>query len=282
MSPLAKVFVLVNFVLSVAFFGSSATLFATRTNWREEALRYKKDSENELERVRESFKKQGGRLVDLAKNYEKLMVNYNTVSAEKIKLETTLTEARGELAKAHNRIDTEVKRGTQLDSRVQDLDKKNGDLLQRRDQALKEAGDAKAQMEVATNEMQRSRLDLHKANERHSKTLIALNELTEKAQTMEFQLQALAKAGVDVDLIGSPPPIDAVIQAVNKEGLVVLSVGREQKVQEGYEFTVYRGDHFVGKVKVIKVYDELAGARVLYTASDNDVIQVGDKAATQL
>jgi len=80
----------------------------------------------------------------------------------------------------------------------------------------------------------------------------------------------------------SAPPIDAVIQAVkNEDKLVVLSVGKDQKVQEGYQFTVYRGDKFVGKVQVIKVYDDLAGARVLYT-QDGEAIQVGDQAATQL
>ena len=78
------------------------------------------------------------------------------------------------------------------------------------------------------------------------------------------------------------PPIDAVVQAVEaSRGLVVLSVGSDQKVHEGYQFIIYRGDKFLGKAQVIKVYADLCGARILYTQM-GESIQAGDQAATQL
>lgn len=60
--------------------------------------------------------------------------------------------------------------------------------------------------------------------------------------------------------------IAARVDAIDKENeLVVLSVGTDQKVEVGDEFTIHRGVEFVGKVKVVKVYPDLSGARVLFT-----------------
>jgi len=78
------------------------------------------------------------------------------------------------------------------------------------------------------------------------------------------------------------PPIHAKVNAVDpKEKLVVLSAGKDQKVENGYEFLVYRGGQFVGKVQVIKVYPDLSGARILF-AKDGMEIEQGDSATTSL
>ena len=78
------------------------------------------------------------------------------------------------------------------------------------------------------------------------------------------------------------PPIDAVVQVVRPPGdLAVLSVGSQQGVQEGFEFTVHRRGRFVGRLLVIKVYPDLCAARILITAQ-GEAIQVGDKTEATL
>src|SRR5262249_26086232 len=78
----------------------------------------------------------------------------------------------------------------------------------------------------------------------------------------------------DPEAVPDAPPINGVVEVVdNDQKLVVLSVGRNQKVREGYTFTVYRGDRFVAKVKVVKVFDDLAGAKIVFT-NENESIQV--------
>jgi hypothetical protein len=282
MSPLAKVFVVVNFILGVTFFGSSATLFMTRVNWRAEALRYKKESEDKLIEVEKRYTSRGQTVVEQGKQLVHLNADFNSVSADKTALQTTLNGVQGQLATANLRIDTEVKEKTQLTSRLQDLEKKTTELTTSLETARKDAEDAKGAKEVAVNEMTRIRLDLDKSNDLYSKLLIEHKALQEKAETMLVQIEAAKRAGINFDLVTDPPPINAVVQAVKADDkLVVLSVGRDQKVQEGFKFTVYRGDHFVGKVQVIKVYEDLAGARILFT-QEGEAIQVGDSAATQL
>jgi len=276
------VFVVVNLILSVFFFGSSATLFAIRVNWRQKALEFKDEASKNLKEIEESYKKQGTRLVDLAKLHERLNANYNSVSTEKTNLQNKLTEVEGQVSTANTRIETEVKEKTQLLSTQQDLQKHNTELTGLVETLRKEADEAKLLAKNANDEYTRIRLDLDKLNGEYSANLIAFKELQDKADAMTTQIAAVARKIPDMSLIRSEAPIDAVIQAVrNEEKLVVLSVGKDQKVQEGYQFTVYRGDKFVGKVQVIKVYDDLAGARVLYT-QEGEAIQVGDQAATQL
>ena len=76
-----------------------------------------------------------------------------------------------------------------------------------------------------------------------------------------------------------PPPIEGVVEDVDSElRLVVLSVGKNDGVKPGYEFTVYRGDRFIAKVRVTKTYDNLSGARILLP--DDAVVQRGDRAMT--
>ncbi len=78
------------------------------------------------------------------------------------------------------------------------------------------------------------------------------------------------------------PPIDAFVDDLNVEDrIVILSVGEDQKVREGFEFTVYRVDRFVGKIRVTRVFRNSSRARILFT-NEGETFQVGDKAATQI
>ena len=59
--------------------------------------------------------------------------------------------------------------------------------------------------------------------------------------------------------------VNGVVKAVDREArLVILSFGREEGVREGEQFTVSREDQFIGKVEVIRLYADLAGAQILF------------------
>jgi len=282
MSPLARVFVVVNLILAIAFFGTSATLFATRQNWREMAEKYKKKAEDDLAASKKRWEDVGARIVKINEDRLKAQTNLNSTVAEKVKVESKLNETEAKVKTLDTRIDNEVKEKTALTGRLQDLEKKNAELNSLVDAKTKESDEAKANMEKYKAEYTRIRIDLDRVNEQKKGSEIELATVKSKLETAELQLDWVKKNNPTLSLDGIAPPIDAIVQAVEGDKkLVVLSVGKDQKVKEGFEFTVYRGDRFVGKVKVIKVWDDLAGARILYT-SENEAVQVGDKAATQI
>ena len=58
--------------------------------------------------------------------------------------------------------------------------------------------------------------------------------------------------------------------------LVMLSVGSDDGVKRGYRFTIRRGERYIGKVEVERVFNDMCSARIL-TKSD---VKEDDDAAT--
>jgi predicted RNase H-like nuclease (RuvC/YqgF family) len=95
-------------------------------------------------------------------------------------------------------------------------------------------------------------------------------ELT--AQVNKFkELDELRKSG------RAPMSLSGKVVAINKPwSFVILDIGKEQKLVEGVELTVYRGDTFVGKVRTVTVDANTAVADILGDWSKGE-IQVGDQ-----
>jgi len=96
-----------------------------------------------------------------------------------------------------------------------------------------------------------------------AKTTSELNKLKE--------LQKLA------DDKRAPMDLSGKVVAINKAwNFVVLDVGKENKLVEGVDLAVYRGDALIGKIRTVSVDANTAIADILPDATKNE-IQVGDK-----
>ena len=83
--------------------------------------------------------------------------------------------------------------------------------------------------------------------------------------------------------------VRAVVAAVrpNNQGqqeFVMLSIGKEEGVQEGQEFIIYRESKYICKVRVEKIMNDMAPARVIPSSWNTNglAIQQGDQAANRL
>jgi len=94
----------------------------------------------------------------------------------------------------------------------------------------------------------------------------------------------------DREEVASPPPrdpadlprIDGVVTAVDPEkNVVVLSVGRDDRVRPGYRFIVYRGDRYVARIVVDRVGEDTCAGHSQKEV-ERTPIRVGDKVATRL
>ena len=63
--------------------------------------------------------------------------------------------------------------------------------------------------------------------------------------------------------------------------LVLLSIGRDEGVQPGFSFSIYRAATFVGKVQIERVNADSCAGIVLF-AAEGQRVQAGDAAATRL
>ena len=73
-----------------------------------------------------------------------------------------------------------------------------------------------------------------------------------------------------------------VLASNNEAGVVLLSVGKHDKVEKGMEFIVHRGENYICKVRVESLYPDTCVARVISetVASETVAVNVGDNAFT--
>ena len=137
---------------------------------------------------------------------------------------------------------------------------------------------ARLDADEARREADRVELDLVRAE--RDEALLATQALNQRLALLGDQLEKQRA------WIGGPPvpAIDAQVVAVKNDvqpGLVLLSVGSDDLVEQGFQFSIYREQTFVGKVVVERVLRDSAGCRLLFTAEGENV-RPGDKAATRL
>jgi hypothetical protein len=115
-----------------------------------------------------------------------------------------------------------------------------------------------------------------------------------RIQLRRMLVAAALTAGMATCLVGSgpmeacgcdfgfcAPPVDGIVAAVKAEDrIAVIDIG-DAKVEPGYRFIIYRGKRAIAKAEVVKVKDDLAGVRILFTIK-GETVRVGDKATTSI
>ncbi|MFH1423220.1 MAG: hypothetical protein ABIH42_10985 [Planctomycetota bacterium] len=283
MSVLAKVFVIINLVFSIAFLTVSGAMYHHKMNWREEFTKlgeeYKKLKERDagvMERLNSKIKEykdyiedRENKIVDLANRIEDIGQQYRDAKTD-LALET---QEMTLLLTDHSRVVMVLK----------GMDEKIRALTNEKDFFHKKFNEAMAQKNTAENQVTRLiniKLDLEKDK---SDLLKAYTQVRKELNDKKLVLQRLRDFGIPVEkivLMHPPKPIDAEVVAYDDPTrLVILSVGRKHGVEEGYEFTIYRGARFIARVKVERVLPDMCGCRVIFEVSK---IERGDLAATRL
>tara|TARA_B100001750_G_scaffold245415_1_gene264994 strand:+ start:1313 stop:2179 length:867 start_codon:yes stop_codon:yes gene_type:complete len=287
MSALAKVFVVFVFLLSILFFGTSATLYLTREDWAANYDTYKKSVETQLDVLEK-------RTSDLKSERDDLQDALRLVSEDELAKAGTIKVLRNEIKGKDAQIanisaerNEAINAKTAVDNVNASLRSQTETLTTQLNEAHDKRDSAIGAEKVANAEKFRMKRDLDATTQELHEARVEFSSLSEKFDSLELAYGAvekkLGKDGIEAILSGLvSPPIDALVEEVDSNlKLVVLSVGRQDEVKEGVEFTIYREDKFVGKVRVNKVYENLAGARVLFTAEGSDIRQ-GDRATTRI
>ena len=287
MSALAKVFVVFVFLLSILFFGTSAPLYLTREDWATNYDTYKAAVEvkvSELESRNNDLKGERDDLQDALRLVsEDELAKAGTIDV----LRNALKGKDAQIADIEAERETALAKNTASDNLNSSLTEQNSTLTTQLSEAHDKRDSAIGAEKVANAEKFRMKRDLDATTQELHEARVEFSSLSEKFDSLELAYGAvekkLGKDGIEAILSGLvSPPIDALVEEVDSNlKLVVLSVGRQDEVKEGVEFTIYREDKFVGKVRVNKVYENLAGARVLFTAEGSDIRQ-GDRATTRI
>ena len=287
MSALAKVFVVFIFLLSILFFGTSATLYLTREDWATNYESYRTAVTAEVAKLEVRVKAIKGER-DTLDDALRLVSRDEIAKAEQVKkLRVELDGKNAQIAQVSAQRDESIIAKTATDNVNASLVSQNTTLTTQLREAHDNRDTAIDAQKVANAEKFRMKRDLDATTTELHEARVEHSALDDKYSSLELAYGAvekkLGKDGIEAILSGLvSPPIDALVEEVDANlSLVVLSVGSQDEVKEGAEFTIYREDKFVGKVRVNKVYENLAGARVLFTAEGADIKQ-GDRATTRI
>jgi len=294
MSTTVKVFIVLILVMSLAFMFTTMTQYATRENWKR---RWDQDT-----------KELTAELNDANQNRADLSMRLTKADNQVVNLNTQITDQQTKIKEQENSI-------TDLKQTVQ-----NKDLQLKKSEtdynALKE--DFMAQSKSLEMVRQRNAELTHiaqvaravafnlnvKLAEVEDDLNNAQTELTQRAQDIDSLTKDLKKNQAMLGIIREHYPkiwnevndqtasaryLSAVVAAVraNPQGqqdLVMLTIGKDEKVEEGIEFIVYRNNQYIVKVRAERVMSDMVACRVIPETwnTNNLQIQQGDLATNRL
>ena len=290
MNAIVKTFVFVNFFLIVFYSAVQMVLFTNRQDWKSKHENVNKEYGVEKEKLSKRIEELDGLLKNKEVSYTALNDKATTLEGSIAELDAKLKAQGSELKTSKQELGEKSIRVSTLEEsqtkNVEELSKVREQLTIARDAAEtartkslehqmmlvnleKEKGKLTGAMEISQNKIKKLEEDLKE----HSRVMARLESRGIKVD------EILAAGGVDAE-----KPINAKVLTVRADvNVVLLSVGRNDMVKEGYQFTVYNGGTYKGKVMVESVYPNMCSARILKELmADTQTIQEGDNASTRV
>lgn len=282
MSLFAKIMVVVNFILAVAFLAAAGTLLGAAEDYKGKYEGYVRKAEEEIAAQKKlvderdnKLRESSGRLADSEKA---------KAAAESVL--KNLSSQNDQLAAANSQLRTDYDK---LAAAQADLQTKLADLNKtidstRAELATSEAArkDAEAKGRASADEIARLNQDKDTAEKALAAAMTAREQVSKDLDEARVTLERYRKDKGNLTGGVAMKDVHGVVQAVdNRVDIYVISVGSKDGVQPGYEFTVYRGNEYVSTIVIDKVFPNYASGTTKPGTKRRDVM-AGDEAATRL
>jgi len=286
MSPIGRIFVVVNLALAMVFLGWASSSLANAHKFRSE----KEAVEQELQATKTQLQEEIAGLTaarDEARRLQSQAIEQKAaLDTQKKGLEQDIASLREEKATLSERVGS-------IDATLKAFGDREGDLVGK----LKEATDdrvaavnAKRDAESAqekAEDAQRAAEAARVAAEKQIRDLqVQVASLDEELGRRDTLIEAYAQvSGLTVGEVGGQvPTIEAAVLGVvtqNDLSLVHLNMGKNDGVKRGYTFLVYNNATLKGRARVEVVNDATSTAVMIDTVDGRSPAQ-GDRATTRL
>lgn len=283
MSNIAKVFIVINFILSIFFLGFAATLLSQKWDYRqmylETGYRYEMQKQKLEDNMQETNKRLAS-LNDAIVEAKKTAKETKEENARLAKENEDLKRKNQEAGTALATIGADIK---EINNRLEKKETRISELEGDRDRQKATAEEAIKAKEEALDEQQRMEVQLSNVQgemaEKEKKIRHFEKELSEAKQI----IRAVRESGVNISaLFKKAKPMDGNIIAVSQDvPIVMISLGTDEGIEKGTQFTVYRGSQFIGQVVVEEVYKDMSAARIIRNMTVKN-IQKGDSVTTRI
>ena len=261
MSGLAKVFIVINFVLAIVFLSGAGVLLHKTDEWKvafeaEEAAHAttKKEKDATIQEV-------SAQRDNLQKGYDQLTNDVNDEKNAVQKLTSDLSDERQASKELRDSVNKLQESFDNMEGNQKASTDRIAELTSQVDSERSRANDAVNKQMSAEDERTRLQAELSNANDRLAQYEADVEMMRKANEDLSLQVAAAVSAGFDPNELTAAPAINGVIKAVdNSTGVFILSVGSDDGVKKGYKFFVYRGNEYLGEVYVDQVQSDLCSA----------------------
>jgi septal ring factor EnvC (AmiA/AmiB activator) len=282
MSMFAKIMVVVNFILAVAFLAAAGTLLGAAEDYKSKFEGFQKSALAEEAALKDQVTAATNKANEAGARFNEAE---KTKSAAEGQVKV-LQDSNSQLNSANTQTRADLDKLTQAQT---DLQGKNTDLNKqlestRSELATSEAGrkEAMDKNKALSDDIARLTQDKETAEKALAAAAVKEKDLSEQNDSQATLIARykqekgpLSGGKVSADIKGVVSAVD------NKVDIYVISVGSKDKVEAGDEFTVYRGSQYVSTIIIDKVFPNMASGSTKPGTKKMDVM-AGDECATRL
>lgn len=294
MSTTVKVFIVLNLLLALAFMFVQMTLYATRENWKR---RWNDDTKFFAEEVKVAAQK----IAD--ESYAKVQAQalVSSQGAQIAELQNGMKKQENALSEKDKQIQSLNLTLSKNDEEIKALREQNQTLSNTLELTRQSNNEKTHIAQVARAVAFQLNVKLAEVEDDYNNATTALaqreEELTKAKKVNNQQNAQLAilkdrypKIAVEItDQNQASSFLQAVVAAVrnNPQGqqdLVMLTLGKGDKVEEGVEFIIFRGNSYIVRVRAEKVLGDMVACRVIPDSWNSNQLQIqqGDLAQNRL
>ncbi len=276
MSTVAKILVVLNLLLAGYFLASASTFLAKQDDFRkqlttEEAAhnQTKKEKDDEIKSLR-------GRLATLGTDLNAAQDERNDLR----KVNTALAEENSNLREAWNQLQEMASRATrsvdQLTNSLNAARDMNGQLQGENNNlrdSLKAAQDDRDAKVAQVNALQQQ---LTNETENRKDLEGKLAGAQEKIKRQGFELAYIKDKFPGVIASNQPAHSGKILSADNDANVYVISLGKEDGVEAGFQYIVSRGSEYIATIQITDVQAKKSAGRAIKSLSKGSVNR-GDK-----
>ncbi len=279
MSTLSKVFVILVFVIALVKLGIDVTLFAQKVDWKDKFVR-EVNYHYQTQQIKNAEIAARELEIENIKSFITILnEKINTIEAENsakaariVDLQKQLDSANAHMTKLAADQDVLVRQLEVQLAQIQEMGLKVEEFRGKLGKALAEKSTAVSQLQYERQLAERLQQDLAELENKHV-------EIARDKKLLEERINHLNQMGIRTEVAPKRALEGKVTAVANEIGLVVISIGREAGVNEGDEFTIYRGGDFVAKIVIDRTDRKWAAGKVVLKKVDP---RVADDVSNQI
>jgi ribosomal protein S15P/S13E len=273
MNTLGRAFVILNLVMSIAFFTIALMVGASHENWKARALESKRLAEEQARLKIEAIKDQSEKALQVraeqfmrAQQIAASNTQVQTLTERLNSMTEQLQTASQDKENYQNRLKESESRIAKQDVEIERLNTENSELLDR--------------VVVAKNEV--VSLTNQKYNLQNQMGLLEERE-AELARQNAVLTKVTRAHNIDptAPIANIQPRLDGEVASVDRDmNLIVVTLGLDDGLREGHRLEIFRGGKYVGSALVMKSDPNRASARLI-PESMQKLVQQGDNVTTK-